>query len=194
MVDCSVCGRSSGRLVYSIASEGEGVPTPVAGCDCQLGRSSLFRRVTICVMARPPVNTRRRGQRVRACFPLWTRCRCSFLMRIASDLCPLTVASTRCGCFPFPPCQKTDGIPAHVLRLAGIYGPGRSALDSVARYVSFRCARLAIVALKRVCMVLWCHERGEVGAANRGYLRKSMCATVSLHYPEHLVLVARLSR
>ncbi|CAM9919852.1 unnamed protein product [Ectocarpus fasciculatus] len=30
--------------------------------------------------------------------------------------------------------QERDGLPVHVLRLAGIYGPGRSALDAVARH------------------------------------------------------------
>ncbi|CAM9582385.1 unnamed protein product, partial [Hapterophycus canaliculatus] len=30
--------------------------------------------------------------------------------------------------------QERDGIPTHVFRLAGIYGPGRSALDAVARH------------------------------------------------------------
>ena len=34
--------------------------------------------------------------------------------------------------------QKTDGLPVHIFRLAGIYGPGRSALDSVRAGVARR--------------------------------------------------------
>lgn len=49
-----------------------------------------------------------------------------------------------CWCSPLWRRQERHGIPTHVFRLAGIYGPGRSALDAVARCANKRCELFAL--------------------------------------------------